>query len=112
MSTTTYTPNYTGIPKVGDILVSTWGHEACLANFYKVVKVSPSGKSVTVKELDQIQTGDWVAGTAAPVLDKEPTGEAMTKKIRSNGQGYSFKRNEYSSAWVWSGKPVDTYNHH
>ena len=33
-------------PKVGDILYSSWGYSMTIVDFYKVVKVSPSGKSV------------------------------------------------------------------
>ena len=46
--------------KVGDILSCTWGYSMTLVDFYKVIKVSPSGKSVTVQRLasDCVENAD------------------------------------------------------
>lgn len=38
---------------VGDIFSSSWGHNMTRVNFYQVVKVSKTGKSVTVREINR-----------------------------------------------------------
>lgn len=44
--------------EIGTILCSTWGYEAKIANFYKVVKLT--SKMVTLQELPKIETGNWI----------------------------------------------------
>lgn len=97
--------------KTGDILVSTWGYEARIASFYKVVGTTP--KSVKIAELvDHIRTGDWVGGTSKPDPNSRH-GNIMTKRVMSNYAGVPcVKINSFSTAYKWDGNPVQTYNHH
>lgn len=96
--------------KVGDIFVGTWGYEACLATFVKVTKVMKT--SVKVVELDQIQTGDWTAGTAMPAVNS-PIGKEILKKVNTTRFGeVRLKWNSYTGLYKWNGEAVQTYNHH
>lgn len=76
--------------KVGDVLVSVWGATMLMVDFYRVTKVSPSGKTVTFTEIPSITTpGGFLAGTALPDLTAEPKGETYTRRVRpSNGRLY------------------------
>jgi hypothetical protein len=98
--------------KVGEILVGTWGYEACLATFVKVVGIT--GKSVKLVELDQHQTGTWVAGTAMPIVSKPIGQQVKTKKVNVssyNNEPY-IKWSSYQSLFRWNGEAINTYNHH
>lgn len=102
--------NYNG-PKVGDILVSTYGYEACIANFAKVVAVTKA--SVKIRQIGSTDshTGpmDWVSTPN----ENRVSDEILTRRFRlhSNGQ-YSVKHSSFSTYFIWKGKPVSCYNHH
>ena len=40
-------------PQVGDILVSTWGYDQTNVDFWRVVGLTPSGKSVRIIPVDE-----------------------------------------------------------
>jgi hypothetical protein len=96
-------------PKVGDILVGTWGYDACIADFLKVVEVGK--KTVKVVMLDGVATHtgpmEW---TSMPSPDME-RGEVATKKVEPQGNSYRIKGSN-CSFYLWSGKPVHCYNYH
>ena len=96
------------LPKVGDILVGTWGYEACLATFVRVIEVKAA--TVRVVELSQIQTGDLQAGTAMPDLNGN-RGTPKLKKVKNYDGDYYIKW-DTCALGLWNGKPVNTYNHH
>lgn len=106
-----FTMNNTNSIKAGDILVSTWGYDACIADFYKVT--ARKNKSIYLVPLARSDTGDWVAGTSAPASPEVPTGPAIRRLIKSSAySGEYVKINSYAGAYLWNGKPVSTYNHH
>jgi len=94
--------------KEGTILVSTWGYDARLATFWKVLKVT--AKSVKIAKINRnLNAGDWFAGSAMPDL-ASGLGEVEMPRIRPNYDG--LKTKHYGFAYLWDGKPVSTYNHH
>lgn len=102
--------------KVGDVLVRTWGYDARLANFYKVIARTPA--SVKVRELDQIRAGDWHDGTSTPTDTFKANAEEFRPRVKVMT---SFRNenvmNEYVTIKdnlcdIWDGNPVKTYNHH
>lgn len=97
--------------KPGEILLSIWGYEACMASFYKVIRITP--KSVVVAEFrDHLKTGNWVEGTSEPIVN-ENLGTPMTKQVKLFSDGKPYIRiNSNSYATRWNGKAVNTYNHH
>jgi len=97
-------------PKVGDILVSTYGFEACIAHFAKVVAVTKS--SVKLELLRGIDTY-----TSPMNWDSVPDVNAgsdtfVTKRFKACGDSYKVKDTSYSTYYVWTGKPVNCYNYH
>lgn len=96
--------------KIGDILVSTYGYDARLAAFWKVV--ARTAKTVKICRLrDIIHTGTWADGAAAPMPNSK-MGVMLTKKIQIEHTGYEYVRTDRGEASLWDGKPVNTYNHH
>jgi hypothetical protein len=95
-------------PKVNDILVSSWGYDQTNVDFYKVLKISPSGKSITIQRINtKITEKGFMSGDAVPA---EPhtvadyRGEPMTKRVNFTEDGY-FVSMDYSNAHLWDGTP-------
>lgn len=99
-------------PKVGDILVSTWGYEQTNADFYEVVGVT--GKSVNIRQLEEKETsepGNWMFGKSVPVRGVY-RGTPSRKLVKVSGTSYYVKINSYASAWLWDGQPVSVSHTH
>lgn len=115
--------------KVGDFFSSSWGYDQTNVDFYKVVGMTPSGKSVRVQKWtsalhssngpqDYVVPGespatyiDWsgVDQNADYWTQKEQKVErevaVMTKRLSSYGSGAYISLNSYSSTSLWDGKP-------
>ena len=106
--------NSTATPKVGDILLSTWGWEQTNSNYYKVLKVM--GKMVELIELNEIETPKpdsyCMFGTTMPVLDSTK-GVPFRKKFKDgyNG-GYRVSISNYAGASLWDGTPTEVSHTH
>lgn len=105
--------NTTGIvvtPKVGDILVSTFGYEACIARFAKVVAVTKASVKVVSLRANETHNGpmEW---TSVPDVDAAGE-EVSTRRFRACGNTYSVRDGSISTYRPWSGKPVNCYNYH
>ena len=106
------TPVMVNGPKVGDILVSLSGYEACIAHWAKVVAVT--GKSVKIVHLsadNKYTGGGGMNWTSTPALGRI-TGPTMTKRATPYDNSYRVKDNSYSNFYVWGGDPIECYNHH
>lgn len=97
-------------PKVGDILCSTYGFDACIAHFAKVVEVTKA--SVKIELLGNIDnyTGP-MTWDSKPNVDSSG-GEIHTKRFKACGNTYSVKDSSCATFYPWSGKPVNCYNYH
>lgn len=93
------------IPQVGDILCCSWGYNMTLVDFYKVVKITPSGKSVSVIQLGS-ECVDGEAGYYGHVMPtKDEYGPVIkNKRIANWGDGYSIKISSCQHASTWNGK--------
>jgi hypothetical protein len=103
-------------PKVGDILMGSFGYEARIAVWCCVVKVNP--KTIVLVELADIQTPKANAGgmywTSMP---GEPNGKEETKlvKIFTDHTGkvtYRVKWNSCCRLYPWTGKSIECYDVH
>lgn len=122
--------------KVGDFFVSSWGYDQTNVDFYRVVGLTPSGKSVKVQKWTMADTGqggmhESVVATeeggpvmvsdhsaVTPEMDfwerqeavRQVPAPVMTKRLQSYGEGESkrfyFSVNSYSSASKWDGRPM------
>ena len=100
-------------PKVGDILVGSYGYEASYANFAKVLKVN--AKTVVLGHMGS--TSEYKANTsgmnwdAMPNLDGGTTG-AKVKRFIANEKGYMVKNWGCCTLRKWDGEPVSCYDYH
>lgn len=88
---------------VGDILYSSWGYEQTNIDFYQVVEVSDTKKTVKIREIESknfSKDGNWT-GSKVPDVGNF-IGEAKTKKVQPNNY---IGLNSYSSASKWDGLP-------
>jgi len=90
---------------VGSILYSSWGYEQTNIDFYQVVEVSKSGKSVKIREIacDYTPTAD-MQGDNMPIVDRF-IGEVISRRVSACLGRDAIKLNSYSSARLWDGKP-------
>jgi hypothetical protein len=96
--------------QVGDLFACSWGYDQTQVDFYEVVGVTPSGKSVKVKPVTQVRTSEpGPSETVAPVKGSA-WGEATTYRLKDASWGsevkYAFKVNSYSHAYSgdWDGQ--------
>lgn len=99
-------------PKVGDILVSHSGYEACIAHFAKVVAVTKSSvKIVRLRSIDTYTGSGGMEWTSMPDVNGVE-GEVETKRFNPLGNTYKVKDTSYCNYLPWSGKPSNCYNYH
>lgn len=113
--------------KVGDIFVRSWGYDQTNVNFYEVVRVTPSGKTLKLCEVGRMYAEDGQHVTPIPGAYKEDycarcgnhvahhnngtvTSHAFTsvftKRLAKGWSGAPYLNwNSYSGASLWDGKP-------
>jgi hypothetical protein len=97
-------------PKVGDILVSTYGYEACIAHWAKVVAVTKS--SVKIQLLRSVDNyKDSMTWDSMPDLVSD-TETVLTKRFKPCGDSYKVKDTNFSTYYLWNGEAVNCYNYH
>jgi len=99
-------------PKVGDILKGSYGYEASIPVFAKVIAVK--AKTIQVVELEGRSFNYTTGGMEWKVeVTDVARGEVMTKQIKATDNGYRIKWNEYCSLWgPWTPVVVGAYNYH
>jgi hypothetical protein len=106
MNTATVSP---ATPKVNDILVCSWGYDQTNVDFYKVLKLSPSGKSVTIVRINsEVKEDGFMCGKSVPAVPHTVSayrGEHMTKRIKFYDNSYCVNISNYSTAFPWDGTP-------
>ena len=94
---------------IGAILRSSWGYDQTNIDYYEVTGMSPSGKTVTLRQLQPIDTTQgqrdgkkpWVMSGTKRALPGDYIGKPFQRRLRDNG--YVSIR-DYSSASLWDGK--------
>lgn len=98
------------LPKVNDVLHSSWGYDQTNATFYLVTKVT--GARVTLQTLRNIETPKGpMFGSAVPDL-KAFTGAPMVKGFKATEKDYYVKVASYAGAFLWDGKPAEVSHTH
>jgi hypothetical protein len=89
--------------KVGDIFYNSWGYGQTNIDWYQVVSVSPTGKTVKIRPIEQKlkDTGN-MTGTTLPYKNKFK-GKVIQKKIRVSGKEVNLP---FPHGWcpLWDGK--------
>lgn len=109
-------------PSPGDFYVRTWGYDQTNVDFYKVIEVTPSGKSVRLQHWTAQLTHPYDGGPSehvvpgdepAKVINRNPDGtvgdphavdEPLTlHRLRSDTEW--IRINDYDLAHPWDGTP-------
>lgn len=95
--------------KVGDIFYASWGYDQTNVDWYKVIDVTKTGKSVKLQEIEGKITSDGglsMSGKSTPVINKIKKGEKpITKKIKTYSNEPMIQLKSYKFAYKWDGKP-------
>lgn len=87
---------------VGTIFASSWGWDQTQVDFYEVVGMTPSGKSVRVVRIGaEVVEGDAHSERVrARPGSAKPDAEVMTKRLQDGGRmGAAFKVASYANAY-------------
>lgn len=105
----------------GDFFVSSWGYDQTNVDFYQVVRISDTGKTVWLRHVQsRIVDGDGTAYTKViPVPDTFGAHDAdpydnraglLKRKLRTydhgNGVEHAVTITSYADAYLWTGKPA------
>lgn len=90
--------------KKGDIFVSSWGYDQTNYDFYRVEKVSASGKTVTLIRLENEMleySSKYMSSKVIP--GKKTRGKPFRRRLFDNGFGPGVKIESYAYARLWDG---------
>jgi hypothetical protein len=86
-------------PKIGDILVASWGYDATWQDFYEVVAVTPSQVKVRELKKEYVKTVIYDRTTVRPLVGQYTNDEVLTRKFKDYGNGeYYIKPRAYALA--------------
>jgi len=92
------------LAKVGDIFYNSWGYDQTNIDWYQVVQVSPTGKTVKVRPIaGKMKETGFMSGETVPIKGKF-TGPAQQRKIYSYS-GRVYLTSKYGATPMWDGKP-------
>lgn len=93
----------------GDFFYSSWGYDQTNVDFYRVLEVTPSGKSVKVQHWTSKNIGDDMHGSMVPGNGPVTSHDGVpapvqTKRLKDVGRA-AFHINSYSNGYHWDGTP-------
>lgn len=99
--------------EVGTIFVSSWGYDQTNVDFYRVARISPTGKTVWLQPIGKtIVPGSegFMSEQVVPsdTFDPEPDPKRLLRRKLSPGwcnDGWWVNLTSYSGAGVWDGEP-------
>jgi hypothetical protein len=100
--------------KVGDIFYNSWGYEQTNIDWYQVVAITPTGKSVKVKRINaKIKDSGNMSGSSMPVKNSwhDRDKKVYTKKMKRYGNEIYLKFDHGATA-KWDGKPKSVSWYH
>jgi len=95
--------------KVGSIFQCSWGYDQTNVDFYEVLEISKSGKTVKVRQIRSHSDDNRYQPSVRVVPHRVPlNNEVLTKRLRPpmGSWGASFRIASYADAYQWDGSPV------
>lgn len=92
---------------IGTILYRSWGYDQTNINYYQVVGMSPTGKTVKIREIAQIDRGASgpMSGKTRAVPGAWIGDRPMTRRVNMGYRGQpGVNFNSYSSLSIWNGE--------
>ena len=99
--------------EVGDIFHCSWGYDMTINDYYQVVGLTPSGKSVRVRKLNKklVDLDKYVSGREMPIKDNFTNDNIKLFRLQTSYRNTpEIKINSYSWAMLWDGIP-NYFNH-
>ena len=95
---------------VGDHVYTSWGYDQTQVEFYRVVGLTPSGKSVRVQRVGAVDvaTGDNMHQSLRPATGTSNTAPVQTVLILDDRGTIKVDGHH---AWKWDGKPKYATGH-
>lgn len=89
--------------EVGSVFYSSWGYDQTNVDFYAVIGITPSGKSVRLVPIGKRVRGN---GVVADSHNQHSPQTARTKRLQRGYNGVPCTAwNSYSSLSLWDGRP-------
>jgi len=99
------------LPKVGDVLTGSFGYDADLPHWFKVVKVTAATVGIVALETTRAYTsGGGMYWTETPV--DITVGGVKTKRFRATENGYRVKESSIMTLFLGDMEPREGYNVH
>lgn len=89
--------------EVGTIFESNWGYDQTNIDFYEVVKVSASGKTVVVQEIGSTSDYGGEGHNVVRPNREVRKGEPFRRKLDVWGGRANFSVASYATAFQWDG---------
>jgi hypothetical protein len=89
--------------QVGDVLYTSWGYDQTNIEWFQVLEVKPSGKTVVIREIcgESIEDVGWMCGYTMPLKNRFMKGsKPMTKRVRI---GDAITVDSVRDAYKWDG---------
>lgn len=99
--------------KIGDIFHCSWGYDMTINDYYQVVDLTPSGKSVRVRKLNKelAKSGEYFSGREMPIKDDFASDNVRTLRLQTSYMDTpEIKITSYSWARLWDGES-NYFNH-
>ena len=99
--------------EVGDIFHCSWGYDMTINDYYQVVGLTPSGKSVRVKKLNKqyVVAEEYMSGREMPLKDDFASDYVRTLRLQTSYMDTpEIKITNYSWARLWDGES-NYFNH-
>ena len=99
MTTTTETAPI----RVGDVFYASWGYDQTNVDFYQVVGVTASGKSVRLRKIaaERVGEGGGPSEHVRPAIDQFVDDKVLTRRYREGGGTHRGYVKIESWMWAW-----------
>ena len=93
--------------RVGDFFEESWGYDQTNIDFYQVVRVSASGKSIWLRHVASDVVGGRVAPRRDAFTEDHRFGVVFRRKLSAGWAGAPWiSLTSYSGASLWDGQPA------
>ncbi len=89
---------------VGDILYTSWGYDQTNVEWFQVLEVKPSGKTVVIREIcgENIDDAGWMCGYTMPLKSRfVKDSKSLVKYVR---KGDAITIDSVRDAYKWDGQ--------
>lgn len=90
-------------PKVGDILVCSWGYDQTNIDWYEVIAVTKASVRIRKMAGRILESGEGTDKVGPVPGSADPRDKGMIKRVKHYRDRYYVTISDYSSAYLWDG---------